>query len=247
MYSDKTITPDRLEQLDFGFSLFACTAIGVLAIGTAVFMYSAVFLQTFAPDTTLRVEFSGFCTLSLLLTVYLWDRQLMIRRLRRQMEESHRRSSELEIRANQDLLKSMPKLRAFQDTLPMEFRRTVATTNKLSIALVTLNVPATTTASSVAVSQLSGAAKVMAQTLRGQDSMYILGPTCLGVVLPGADLTVAKELSARATKLLSNCQIEIVNYPAHASSAHELQQRICDRIPEDDSVQSSSPKPSLCL
>jgi hypothetical protein len=235
-----------LERRELHLTVFACIAIGILAVGTAVLMYPVVFPAQGPVDKTMRVGFYGFCGLCLLLGWYLWERQRTIGKMRMEMAEERRRALDAEARANQELLKTMPKLNAFQDSLPMEFRRTAVTTQKLSILVVAVRLRGTPDAATTA-SALSDAAKAVSRKLREQDSMYILGPLCLGAVLPGSDMEVAQELSRRineglglAASASGNCSyaIKIVNYPADASSAHELQQAVHALIPGDDSMRA---------
>jgi hypothetical protein len=232
-----------LERRELHLTIFACSAIAVLAIGTAVLMYPVVFSEQAPADRTTRVAFFGFCGLCLLLAGYLLERQRTIQQLRMEMAEDRRKALEAEAHASEELLKTMPKLNSFQDSLPMEFRRTVATSNNLSILVVTVMAPGKSTAKTAAA--LSDAAKVVSRKLRERDSMFVLGPACVGAVLPGADMQVAQGLSSRIDNGLGDAAkggtnfsyaIKIVNYPADASSAHELQQAVCALIPTDNSL-----------
>ena len=82
----------NVEQRDLHLTIFACSAIGILATGTAMLMYPVVFLhQTFSNERALMVAFWGFCGLSLLLAMYIWDRKAAIRNARRDLEDFHRR------------------------------------------------------------------------------------------------------------------------------------------------------------
>src|ERR1700675_4512580 len=84
-----------LERREMQLILFACSVIILLAGGLALFMYPAVFSQTtLAPTRTMAVAFFGFCTLSILLALYLLDRQATIARLRQQIGEERSRASE---------------------------------------------------------------------------------------------------------------------------------------------------------
>ena len=56
-----------LERRELHLTIFACLAIGILAIGTAVLMYPLVFPAQGPADKTMRVAFFGFCGLCLLL------------------------------------------------------------------------------------------------------------------------------------------------------------------------------------
>src|ERR1700687_6298175 len=84
-----------LERREMHLILLAGSAIIVLASGLALFMYPVVFSQTvLAPSRTMSAAFIGFCVLSILLTVYLVDRQATVRRLRQQVGGERRGSSE---------------------------------------------------------------------------------------------------------------------------------------------------------
>jgi hypothetical protein len=234
---------DRHEQ---HLMAFACAFIAILAAGAALLMYPVVFAhQTPDPDRTLRYAFVGFCGLSGLLIFYIWDTQKTIRSLRRQMASDRRRIAEAGRQASEELLKTIPKLNSFQDLLPMEYRRTIAASDHLSILVITVQSSEESSNSTEGLSILGDAAKAMARKLRNQDSIYLLGRASFGAVLPGVELQAAKGISARVAEGLSDAagvsnrfswKIDIVNYPKHASSAHELQQAVRGLIPSDYSV-----------
>jgi GGDEF domain-containing protein len=224
-----------LERRETQLTLFACAAIAILGGGTAILMYPLVFSQ---PDKTLRVAFVGFCTLCLLLAGYLWERQSTVRRLRQEMAEERTRVALAQQQASVELLKTMPNFASFQDRLPMEFRRTTATTQKLSILVASVLPPkgpsgAIDPATSTAL--FGDAAKVISRKLREQDSIYILAEGCFGVVLPGADAAFARGVHDRVADGLADAagvsnrftyKIKIVNFPDDAKSATELAQAV---------------------
>jgi GGDEF domain-containing protein len=229
------VQPENLEQHELQLSIFVAVTIVVLAVGMAVLMYPVVFSHQTPADRTLRTAFWGFCILCVLLTVYLWDRHATIRRLRREMAEGRRQMAETRRQASVELLKTMPNYDSFQDRLPMEFRRMVTTTQKLSVAVITIKFPADHSSPSETAAALGDAAKVIARKLREQDSIYILAPACFGAVLPGADLNSAERVCARLSEGLTEAagasrrfefEVKVVNYPTHASSAHEMQQAV---------------------
>jgi GGDEF domain-containing protein len=234
-----------LERRESQLTLFACISIAILTIGTALLMYPVVFSrQTAAPDKTLRVAFFGFCTLCLLLAAYLWERQSTIRRLRRQMAEDRLRVAHAEQQASTELLKTMPNFRSFQDRLPMEYRRAAATTRKLSVLVARIILPEGTYTPG-GNSLLADAAKVISRKLRDDDSIYILAPGCFCAVLPDADMAFARNMHDRVGDGLADAAgasnrfsytIDIVNYPADASSAHELERAVSALMPTDHSV-----------
>jgi GGDEF domain-containing protein len=229
------VRADNLERRELQLSIFVAVTVSVLAVGMVVLMYPLVFSHQAPADRTTRIAFWGFCALCILLTVYLWDRHATIRRLRREMAEGRRQIAETHRQASVELLKTMPNFDSFQDRLPMEFRRTATTTQKLSIVVITIKFPPEHSSPSETASALGDAAKVIARKMREQDSIYILAPACFGAVLPGVDLSTAERVCARLSEGLADaagashrfhCELKVVNYPDHASSATELQQAV---------------------
>ncbi len=203
------VEPDNLEHHELQLSIFVAITVIVMAVGMAVLMYPVVFSHQTPGDRTMRTAFWGFCALCVLLTIYLWDRHATIRRLRRDMG------------------------------------RMATTTQKLSIVVITIKFPADHSGPSETASALGDAAKVIARKMREQDSIYILAPACFGAVLPGVDLLNAERVCARLTEGLADAagvshrfhfDLQVVNYPAHASSATELQQAVSALASLDDSV-----------
>ena len=239
------VQADNLERREVHLSIFVSVTVIVLALGTGVLMYPMVFSRQTPGDWSMRVAFFGYCALCALLAFYLWDRQGTIRRLRRQMAEDRRQIAESRREASVELLKTMPNFSSFQDRLPMEFRRMANTTQKLSIVVITIKLPAGHSSPSETASALGDAAKVIGRKMREQDSIYILAPACFGAVLPGVDLSTAERVCARLNEGLADAagashrfqfELKVVNYPAHASSAHELLQAVSALASLDDSV-----------
>ena len=229
------VNSDNLERRELHLSIFVAVIVMMLAVGTGFLMYPVVFSYQGPGDRTMHIAFFGYCGLCVLLTMYLWERHATIRQLRREMLEGRRQIAETRRQASVELLKTMPNLSSFQDRLPMEFRRMATTTEKLSIVVITVKFPADHASPSETSSALGDAAKVISRKMREQDSIYILAPACFGVVLPGVDLEAAERVCARVREGLSDAagashrfqfELRVVNYPAHATSAHELLQAV---------------------
>src|SRR5690348_13903943 len=207
-------------------------------------MYPVVFSYS---SLVLRNAFYGFCGLSALLAVYLVDRQLTILHLRRQISEAGRRATETKLEASAELLNAIPNLSSFKDRLAMEYRRAAAANQVLSVLVITILLPEEVCSTPIAISLLSDAAKAISRKLRGQDSLYVLRPHCFGTILPTVTRPVAERISNRVAEGLSDAagatnrfsyKISIVNWPANAASAHDLQEAVMNLLPSDSSMRS---------
>lgn len=238
------IRPDQLERRELQLTLLACSTILVLGAGLALLMYPLVFSHS---SSMLRNAFYGFCGLSALLAVYLVDRQVTIQQLRRQIAEAGKRAAETKLEASAELLNAIPNLSSFKDRLAMEYRRAAAANQVLSVLVITVLLPEDVSSTPFAISLLSDAAKAISRKLRGQDSLYVLRTHCFGTILPTVTRPIAERISDRVAEGLSDAagasnrfayKIHIVNWPADAKSAHELQEAVLTLLPADNSMRS---------
>lgn len=250
---DKFETND-LERRELQLSILACVAVSVLAIGTAMFMYPVVFSQQDQPSyRNLRAAFLGFCVLSVLLTAYLWNQQMTIRRLRHRITGARERMAESQRQASEALLSTMADYRSFQDRLPMEHRRAMTVSEPLSVLVVTVRTPGDSSPSTLTAA-VGDAAKAIARKLRKQDSMYLLGPSVFSVILPGVNPAGAQRISERVAEGLSDaagaanrfvCSLHFVSYPDNASTSRELEQAVRAFVPvakSEDAGSSRAPE-----
>lgn len=239
--------PADLERREFQLSVFACVAIATMGIASALLMYPVVFTSQDNPqERYLRIAFFGFCGLCLLLTAYVWDTQAKMRRLRRQMDLDRKQNTAARLQASEELLKSIPKLGSFQDQLAMEFRRTAATGQQLSVLVIAFQFSGSASSSVGQASILGDGAKAISRKLREQDSIYVLGPACFGVIFPSLEGAAARAVASRIGEGLMDAaglnarfsyKIDVVNYPQNASSAHQLYEVVSALIPADASIQ----------
>ena len=238
-----------LERRAFQLSLFACVAIVILAGGLALLMYPAVFSSREAPPSRVpQIAFFGFCALSCLLVAYIVDRQVTIHRLRDQIAQDRKRSSEALRQASADLLSTMPNVNTFEDRLTMEFRRAAAADLTLSVLVISIKLHAAFTEPSLGMSALGDAAKAASGKLREQDSIFILRPSYFGVILPGVGQTAVQRVTSRIAEGLSDAagvndrfsyKIDAISYPEQTTSAHDLELVVSGWLPEDDSKENS--------
>src|SRR5579872_1402599 len=248
MATDRQIPSSDLERREIHLSIFACSAIVVLAGGIALLMYPTVFAirdESRAPVP--EVAFFGFCALACLLVAYIVDRQVTIRRLRAQLAADRRRTSEALRQASADLLSTMPNFNTFEDRLTMEFRRAAAAELELSVLVISIQLHAAFSVPSLGMSALGDAAKAISRKLREQDSIYILRPSYFGVILPGVSQEGVQRVTARLAEGLSDAagasdrfsfKIEAISYPEQTATAHDLELVVSGWLPEDDSKQS---------
>jgi len=238
------INPAHLDRRELQLTLLACSTILVLGTGLALLMYPLVFSHS---SLMLRNAFYGFCGLSALLAVYLVDRQITIQQLRRQIAEAGKRAEATKIETSAELLNAIPNLSSFKDRLAMEYRRTAAAEQALSVLVITILLPHEVSSTPVAISLLSDAAKAISRKLRGHDSLYVLRPHCFGTILPTVSRAVAERISSRVAEGLSDAagatnrfsyEIHIVNSPLNAATAHELQEAVLTLLPADNSMRS---------
>jgi GGDEF domain-containing protein len=223
-----------LDRRDVQLWVLAVGMILVLAAGLALLMYSALA----APPETLRGPtvwkgFYGFCILSILLVTYLMERQMVIRRLRRALEEEHQHNIVLRHRASADMLETLPGFGNFQDRLAMEFRRAANIHQALSLLVVRLRPSSRLTNSEEITTAWGDAARVLIRRLRGEDSIYLFSPGVFGIVLPGVRGCDANQVIERVGEGLTDASgvserfsfdIQAVNYPEHVAAAIEMEQ-----------------------
>ncbi len=230
-----------LERREMQLILMASIAIVILAGGLVLFMYPVVFSPTAPPNRPLAGAFFGFCVLSVLLAGYLVDRQRTIQKLRCQIAEDRMRSSYALKRASADLLQALPNFDSFQDRLPMEFRRAASSKQNLSVLVVAIRLHAAVAESTEASSTLGDAAKAICSKMREQDSIYVFTAGYFGAILPGVDVSIAKQICARFSEGLTDAagaanrftfKIDAFSYPEQASSAHDLELAVSGLLPE---------------
>jgi GGDEF domain-containing protein len=238
----------NLERHEMQLTILACFSMVVLVSGAVLLLYPVVFSQAVsAPARVMTVGFFGLCILSILLALYIVDRQATIGRLRQQIGTERRRSSKVLNQASGDILDALANFNLFQDHLMMEYQRATAGKQHLSVLVITAKVPDDISEPNLCRSVLGNAAKAISRTLRGQDSIYILTHDQFGVILPGVDALAAKCVSARLAEGLTDAagasnqfsfKIEAISYPEQTSSAHDLELAITQLLPEDSLTQT---------
>lgn len=243
---------DRLDRRGLQLTIFSAVFVLVLAGGLAAFMYPMVFVHPEGNEWTLRSAFFGFCAITVLFVIYLFDRQRSFTKIKEQLLSELERNVELQIQASTDQLKSMPDQKYFWDRLTMEFRRALTMEKTLSLVLVKVK-PGARASQNDRNAGLSDAAKSMSKRLRPTDSIYRLADDLFGIVLPETDTLNAKRIAFRLQEELqavrshygSSFDLTAHNYPEHVKSSHELEDIVKSMLPEERDEWQVPAEPSL--
>ncbi len=240
---------DNLERRELHLSVLAAVFVIALAGGAALLMYPVVFVH---PDEgskwTLRIAFAGFCVLTPLFVVYLFDRQRTVRKLKQHLVEELKRNMDLRNQANVDLLRGLPDLSHFHDQLAMEFRRASSAQRPLSLVTVKVMLSSTISGEKETTGVLGEAVKGITRNLRQTDSIYLLGQGLFGVVMTDTDSASAARIALQIEETLKSVgapkrfafEITTRNYPEQVESAHELEEVVSSLLPEEESWEEVS-------
>jgi GGDEF domain-containing protein len=223
----------HLNRREWHLWLLAIAMIAILAAGMALLMYPSAFSSPLVLGGDLqRKAFFGFCGLSVLVVGYLVDREILIRNLRKEVEEERSLILQVRQKSSTDLLRTLPGLGSFQDRLTMEHHRAVSATLPLSVVLIVLTAtqdPVDSTETSIT---FGDAAKALLSKIRGEDSIFLLSQGVFGVLLPAVQESDAYRISARLAEGLRDAagvsnrfsfDIQTLSYPEHFKSAHEIE------------------------
>jgi len=227
------VDPKTLEHRHWQLSMLSLGIIVVLGVGVALLMYPAVFGNNAgAAGHTTRTLFFGFCALCVLVVVYLLNRQYVVHQLRRNVLEQKGQIAHLRQEASADLLETLPGFSHFQDRLTMVFRRAAQSGEPLSLVLVRLKPSPLFDSPSELTVALGDAARVLMRKLRTDDSLYHLSSGAFAIVLPNTASAETNQVSSRVGEGLADASgasnrftvdLQVVNYPEHASSAYEME------------------------
>jgi len=230
-----------VEKREFQLAILSLVCIVIFSVGLVLFMYPAVVERPlyFSVGTT-RILFFSFCGLSLLLFGYLLDRQLVVRRLRREITIAQMRYSQLRVNATEDLLQVLPGRSRFQDRLSMEFKRSVNCGDPLSVVVIVLKPAASMTDPADVMATLGDAVKAISRKIRSDESLHNFLGGAFGIILPGKGIHYARLVAARISDGLNDAagaanrftfEIKVFNYPQDVRSAHELKEAVASLLP----------------
>jgi hypothetical protein len=226
------VDPWDLERSELHLWGLALGTIFAFIVAIAFLVYPSVFLQ---PVTlgggTVRSLFVGFCVLAGLLFGYLLERYALIIRLRRQLKEEKRKAKLLQQGVTASLLDSLPGFKQFQSRVAWEYRRVVIEHQSLSILVAVLSLRKNLAKATDSTEVIEKAAHALIRKLRGEDSVYLIGPANFCVVLPEVHLETARVICGRVTEGLRDAsgfglrfsfEIKTLNYPENVLSEEEI-------------------------
>ena len=229
--SSRTRAED-LERRDWGLAILSIVIISILAFGLLLFRFPSVFGREEGITLATHPDyFFGFFALVLLFNVFLIQRQTALRKLRRELIQEQGRNIALHLQASQELLSSLPRLEAFEDSLAMEFRRSSAAGTSLSVMKIRIKPSAHLVERNVQGAAYADAAKAILARLRKQGSIFSCDDGVFAAVLPGmsredsqAFKEQLEETLAAVSGVTDRFQHEILSltYPQDAESMHEL-------------------------
>jgi len=239
-----------IEKREFQLAILSLVCIVIFGAGLALLMYPAVAEHpVYFSMRTAKILFFGFCGLCLLLFGYLLDRQLVVRRLRREVTLAHMRYSELRVHASEDLLQALSGMSRFQDRLMMEFRRSANCGEPLSVVVILLKPAAGIDDPADITSTLGDAVMAISRKIRSDDSLYNFLGGAFGIILHGKCMQDARLVAARISDGLNDAagaakrftfEVKVLNYPQNVSSAYELEEAVGLLLPEESSGASSA-------
>jgi len=196
-------------------------------------------------ERTTKILFFSFCGLCLLLFGYLLDRQLVVRRLRREVSAAHRRYSELRVHASEDLLKALSGMSRFQDRLLMEYKRSANSGEPLSVLVIRLKTAEGIEDPEDVTAAMGDAVMAISRKIRSEDSLYNFLGGAFGIILHGKSSQDARLVAARLSDGLSDAagaakrftsEVKVINYPDNVGSAYELEEAVAALLPEESTA-----------
>jgi len=223
-----------LDRRDWQLWVLAMAMILILAGGMTLLMYALAAREQISESgrTTLGNIFA-FCLLTVLFVGYLIDRQLVIGRLRKELNGERMRNLELRSQASDELLNTLFGPGQFCDRLDMELRRATGGHQPLSALTVSLEGSTAISQTEQIYSAFGEAVKAMLYKLRADDSIYQFSPGVFGILLPKTGAVEARGVAVRVADGLSGAMgpskrysfdIRITTFPEQAKTASEMRE-----------------------
>jgi GGDEF domain-containing protein len=244
-----SVDPGSVERAEFHLAILSLAIIAIFAVALAVLMYPTVSNHpvVFSARTS-KIFFIGFCVLCVLLVGYLLERQIVVRRLQREIVRAQVRYSELQRQAGRDMLATLSSLNHFQGRLMMEYKIAVNSGESLSIMVILLRPTSNLPDKGEVTAWLGDAVKAITRKLRREDSLYHFSGGTFGTIMPGMNAKDAQLSAGRLADGLTDAagavgrftsEIKIFNYPQTAATVHELEQAVRSLLPKEMASESA--------
>jgi GGDEF domain-containing protein len=227
------IDQESLDRRELHLWILALAVISVQAIGVALLMYPTIHSHPVdLAGFPAHAAFFGFCGFSVLVAGYFVDRKVVIRHLRRELENEKHQVVKVRQEASANLLTTLPGLDIFRDRLAMEYRRASNTQQPLSFLAVELKPSRNLTGPEEIEAAFGDAAKTLISELRGEDSIFLLTPGVFGIVLPAVTACGAYIVRDRLLEGLHDVSgaserfsygVNVVNFPEQVATAREME------------------------
>jgi hypothetical protein len=226
----------RLRDIDrrnWQLWILAIVMILVLAGGLALHMYTLASAPGVSLSRRAMLQgMMGFCALAVLFVGYLIDRQMVISRLRHELENEKALNLERRTRGNRELLQTLFGPGQFCERLALELQRAANSRLPLSGLTISLEVASNISDTEEIYSAFGGAVKAMMNRIRGEDSIYQFTSGVFGILLPGTSADLARGVAVRMADGLNEAMgiskrysfdIRITSFPDQAKTAPEME------------------------
>jgi hypothetical protein len=226
----------RLQDIDrrsWQLWVLALAMILILAGGLALHMYTLASTPGVSLSRRAMLQgMIGFCSLAILFVGYLIDRQAVITRLRKDLEDERKHNLERRTRGNKELLKTLFGPGQFCDRLALELQRAAHNELPLSGLTISLEVSPDLLDTEEIFSAFGEGVRAIMHRLRGDDSIYQFTSGVFGILLPGTEGGVARGVAVRVADGLNEAMgiskrysfdIHITTFPDQAKSAPEME------------------------
>jgi GGDEF domain-containing protein len=213
---------EAIDRQEWQLWLLAVVLVLLLGVSLLSFMFPSAFWfsderMAGAPQRA----FLGFIVLLGLVLMYMVQRQVEVRRLRRRLREALMSAAETEKRALAAAFDSIPGVQQFQDSLSMEFRRASVAGDPMAVVFFDVSSPG--------VEEMGRVAQVFRLMMRRGEGLFRLADNAIAVILPGARTADARSFAGQAEQNVrgqlagERITATVTCYPEGSTSLAELQ------------------------
>lgn len=224
----RDVSWESLERDDWHLWILAGLLLLVLGIGLLSFMLPSVILfREGMPLHGVERVPASFGLLMLLAMAYMLQRQVAVRRLKRQLFATLQDSLQRERNALVELFESLPAMALMRDALSVEFRRAKTSGGFVALLIFQFHTSAPPDSGRLA--------RMLRGMLRRGEGLFRVSESALGLVLPNTSMAEAQELAAHAVDSLNKecpdatVSARISAFPEEAQSYSEMEATLLGR------------------